>query len=605
MRNIKLRHRRRGVLLSLRHNMFIQMMVVFVLLSGAAVAMLSYFLYRFIAQSVIDNELETQKAAIESVNSYLQRQQDEMRTFLNGIYRDHRLAQDMVYYLRHPFEEYIQQRLDQQSEGMLLPVPPRITDTLQNMLSDNPAIDRMMLYGSERQYLHIYSPSQSLRILHTNGALSYIPDVMSMEGPSFTLPNVWIRKATGIAETGLYSIRMAVNDPISITEIGQLLFYFRSDDVRNAIRSYREQLKGDILVLASDGGVMFDSSGRHYGRPYPYMDQLATLNGRGRLGEDAYFSTISDYNSGYLVAGVVSARELETAYQGAKRTIWIVSVAAMALVALLSSLFVLNYAKRTHQILRFMRKVEDGDLDARLPDGREDELGLISASFNRMMDELSRHIESEYKAEIKQKHAEMSALQARIQPHFLYNTLEVIRMRALSSGVADVADMIYSLAMLFKSFVNPSYETTLREEMDMCRLYLELFRIRYKDSFSYAIEYEPSLGRAKTIRMLLQPAVENYIVHGLRKDRKDNRLTIRAYAIGDDIEIVVEDNGVGIPPDRLDALQQSLRLPETEGQSFGLRSVHQRLELRYGADYGLRIRSGDSGTTITIKFPAL
>jgi two-component system sensor histidine kinase YesM len=397
---------------------------------------------------------------------------------------------------------------------------------------------------------------------------------------------------------------MAVNDPVSLTEIGRLLFYYRSEDVRTALRSYSEHMKGYVVVLASDGGVMFDSSGRFYGRPYPYMDRMTTLNGRGILEEDSYFSTISDYNSGYLVAGVATARELEAAYGGAKRTILAVSVGAMIVVTLLSSLFVLNYAKRTHQIIRFMRKVEDGDLGARLPDGREDELGQISASFNRMMDELSRHIEIEYKAEIKQKHTEMSALQARIQPHFLYNTLEVIRMRALSSGVADVADMIYSLAMLFKSFVNPSHESTLREEMEMCRLYLELFRIRYKDSFSYTIEYEPSLGRARTVRMLLQPIVENYIVHGLRKDRKDNRLSIRASAAVDDVEIVVEDNGTGIPPDRLETLKESLRLPEIEGQSFGLRSVHQRLELRYGSDYGLRIHSDERGTTVSLKFPA-
>lgn len=126
---------------------------------------------------------------------------------------------------------------------------------------------------------------------------------------------------------------------------------------------------------------------------------------------------------------------------------------------MIPSLFISNFAKRMYGIIRFTRKVRGGDLAARIADPREDELGQISRSFNEMLDELNQYIERVYKAEIKQQQTELVALQARINPHFLYNTLEVIRMRAVSQGARDVGEMIYSLSVLFKSLVQQKKST--------------------------------------------------------------------------------------------------------------------------------------------------
>ena len=121
-----------------------------------------------------------------------------------------------------------------------------------------------------------------------------------------------------------------------------------------------------------------------------------------------------------------------------------------------------------------------------------------------MLDELSRYIDKVYKAEINQKNAELSALQARINPHFLYNTLEVIRMRALSQGAQDVGDMIYSLSMLFKNIVQHKSHYTLKDELEACRLYLELFRIRYKDKYIYKMHCEEQIKHVPMMKMSLR-----------------------------------------------------------------------------------------------------
>jgi two-component system sensor histidine kinase YesM len=223
-----------------------------------------------------------------------------------------------------------------------------------------------------------------------------------------------------------------------------------------------------------------------------------------------------------------------------------------------------------------------------------------------MLDDLNLYIDRVYKAEIKQKHTELAALQARINPHFLYNTLEVIRMRAISQGAQDVGEMIYSLSALFRTFVQQKTIYLLKDELEACRLYLELFRIRYKDKFSYEIECDLMLGGKQVLQMSLQPIIENYIVHGLRTDRTDNRIHIRALSSAKGIHVRIEDNGHGITPDRLEEIRLEISPDAPEGESFGLRSVNERLKLLYGDEYGIELESQpEVGTIINVWLPDL
>lgn len=246
----------------------------------------------------------------------------------------------------------------------------------------------------------------------------------------------------------------------------------------------------------------------------------------------------------------------------------------------------------TNRIIKFTRKVKNGDFAARIDDPREDELGQISRSFNDMLDELNAYIERVYKAEIKQKQTELVALHTRINPHFLYNTLEVIRMRAISQGAKDVGEMIYSLSVLFKSLVQQKRNYTLKDELETCRLYLELFRIRYKDRFDYTITYDPELADKSVMKLSLQPIIENYIIHGIRTERYDNRLSVEIREEGDMLIAEVCDNGKGIEPDRLNEIREELEKPEESGKMFGLRSVHSRLRFLYGLHTESRFKVG-------------
>jgi two-component system sensor histidine kinase YesM len=317
-----------------------------------------------------------------------------------------------------------------------------------------------------------------------------------------------------------------------------------------------------------------------------------------------YVNKFVSADQGYVVVGTVPVDEMAEAYAGTRNTIVSISIICILFAVLVPAFFIINFAKRTRRIIRFTQKVKYGNLTARIDDTRDDELGQISHSFNDMLDELNQYIERVYKAEIKQKETELVALQARINPHFLYNTLEVIRMRAISQGAKDVGEMIYSLSVLFKSLVQQKKNYTLKDEMEACRLYLELFRIRYKDIFMYTIQLDPVHNQHPVVKLSLQPIIENYVVHGIQTERSDNQLSIVVEELDDVLQVEVRDNGKGIEPARLTEILEELERPEESGQMFGLRSVHTRLRFLYGPEFGITIESTlGEGTLIRVRYP--
>ncbi|WP_274648647.1 sensor histidine kinase [Paenibacillus humicola] len=587
----------------IRNNLFTKLILLFAGITVLSIATLAYLMSYFTSQSIVRSELANQRKAMDSVNNFMDRKYEAVHAMMSDIYRDPQLSDHSSYLLLHSLDDYYSHRLDQYyADGGSLD----LLDYFKNRLEDDPGIENILLYSAEKQFLFVFNQQGTARLIQTNAANSYIPDAMALDKQPVSLPNEWVRRAIGgDPDLALFDVSEPVNNNRTYKNIGQLHVYFHSDAIAGAMENYSKDLKGSILVLAADGKVLFDSSGTYYGTTYPYADELQQAEGGGRLQQQAYVTTLTQNQAGYTVVGVAPKSEVAMAYRGLQRTIAIVSSICILFTILVPAFVVRNYAKRTGNIIRLMRKVETGDMTVRIQDGKEDELGEISRSFNEMIGELNRHIDRVYKAEIRQKHTEFSALQARINPHFLYNTLEVIRMRALSQGARDAGEMIYSLSVLFKNIVQDKQVYTLRDELEACGLYLKLFQIRYKEKFAYRIDWDEQLAGTKALKMSLQPLIENYIVHALRPDRDDNWIEIRVRRSEGHILVAVEDNGTGIKPDKLDKIRQSLSLPAAAEGSFGLRSVHERLKLLYGGGYGLSIDSVyGKGTIVQFRYPA-
>ncbi|WP_274363921.1 sensor histidine kinase [Paenibacillus thermotolerans] len=590
---------------ALRSKLYVKLIAVFVVITNVSIISLSYFMFYFMSQSVVRGELDKQMKAMETVNRMIAGKYEFVQSSLLEIYRNDALSYDVLLFLRNSYPEYVEHRLNHTYESDVY-VSPNTLDFVRNKLQDDPDIESILLYSTEMQYLYaVYRYNGVTRFIPANAAHSFVPDVMTMEGQRVSAANIWIRRAAGLSETRLFAVSGRINDMNTLQNIGTMMIMFNTRSIDNVLNNFQNELKGYILALGPEGEVIYDSSGRYYGTKYPFRDQINVSNHTAMMEQESYITTLTGNAGGYHVAGIAPKREVEAAYAGLRNRIVMIAAVCSIVTIVIPAAFIVNFAKRTNGIIRLMRQVETGNLKLRIHEDKDDELGQISKSFNKMLDELSRYIDRVYKAEINQRRAELAAIQTKVNPHFLYNTLEVIRMRALSQGATDVGEMIYSLALLFKHMVRQQTVHSFKDEMESCRLYLELFRIRYKNKFTYTIEWEPQLASKDIISMSLQPIAENYIVHGIEPDRNDNFLHIQSRLVDGTIVTEFRDNGSGIAPDRLEEIRRSLLVSDSGESSFGLRSVYDRLRLFYGSGAELDIRSElGSGTIVTVTIPS-
>ena len=271
-----------------------------------------------------------------------------------------------------------------------------------------------------------------------------------------------------------------------------------------------------------------------------------------------------------------------------------------------------NLSERMNKIITTMDQVKAGNLDVRIDiTDDKDELNYIATQFNDMCIDLKNHIEISYLAEMNKKEAELSkkkaemlSLQSKINPHFLYNTLESIRMKAIANGNRDVGRMLFLLGNLFRNQLKEDDVITIEKEINYCKEYLELFKFRYDDKFNYYINCEQELLNKEIIKFVLQPLAENYTVHGIRREDYDNELHIDISKNNDNIKIVIEDNGIGIDKNKINEINQKIKEKDFSGKSIGIANTHERIMLLYGEEYGVKVdEEFENGTRIILNIP--
>jgi two-component system sensor histidine kinase YesM len=210
------------------------------------------------------------------------------------------------------------------------------------------------------------------------------------------------------------------------------------------------------------------------------------------------------------------------------------------------------------------------------------------------------------KLHTKQKEVEFKMLASQINPHFLYNTLETIRMKAVVNHQPEIVELVKMLAKTMRYNIQVTDRlVTLKEELQMVEYYLKIQEYRFGDRITSNLTVEPVVdSRARILPLTIQPFVENAFVHGLEGKDKDGRLEIRVYMEGDDLCICIRDNGAGMDYYELGALRKTLREEQADQSHIGMRNVNQRIKLLYGEKYGVEVDSQKNlGTTVIIRIP--
>lgn len=258
------------------------------------------------------------------------------------------------------------------------------------------------------------------------------------------------------------------------------------------------------------------------------------------------------------------------------------------------------------RILKGMRQAEEGNLDVEVQAEGNDEIDMIAEGLNHMVKQMKILLEEKAQIEIKKREADMMMLQRQIRPHFLYNTLDGIRMKALLNQDMDTAEMIEKLSLLLRRTTDIKTDyVTLQEEMEYIGYYIELQNIRFRYKFQLLQNIPKTIKNMIIPKFSLQPLIENAVHHGLEKRRQNRQIWVEAREENNMIFILVKDNGQGITKERLKEIRETLNQSDMqETEHIGLNNINIRLKLLYGKEYGLSIDSEEErGTIITLRLP--
>lgn len=259
---------------------------------------------------------------------------------------------------------------------------------------------------------------------------------------------------------------------------------------------------------------------------------------------------------------------------------------------------------------RAVKELEAGGTEADFDVGGPGEVEHLSHSIRSMVSTMRHLMDDIIQQEEQKRRSELEVLQSQINPHFLYNTLDSVIWLTENGRTDDAVVMLTSLARFFRiSLSRGSSIIPIRDELEHARHYLTIQKMRYKNKFSATITAEDGVESLYTIKLIVQPILENAIYHGMAYADGDGEICVRAFRDGEDVLIEVSDNGPGMPEEVVANLLNPngpAAAAGAKGSGIGFRNVHQRIRLTFGADYGLTILSEpDDGTTVRIRLPAL
>jgi sensor histidine kinase YesM len=390
---------------------------------------------------------------------------------------------------------------------------------------------------------------------------------------------------------------------------GSVLVAFDVSPLNAIYSKYDFKIPTRMLVTSGSYEVIYDSENSLYGDKFRMPDLPADSGFSGKLtgfdGKDYYVETLVSTDFDFSVISVLPWKPV---CKAAHSKTYLILLTAFILGLFSFMLYIRSGNKiknRVEIITDSLEKMANPESHFRIPDSdKKDEFGKISSGINEMTDRLEQSMQKVYEYQIRQKTAELGELQSKLNPHFLYNTLEIIEGELLNKGDIESSQMLVLLSRIFHQFIQKKQFATIREEIAFCNTYFELFRLRFPDSVAMEYHVETSILDFSIIKNLLQPIIENYFIHGFDQSKKDNRLNIQGEHKDNTIYIKISDNGLGMEPERLKKIKYRLMHSSSDMQNegYGLYNIDRRIKNICGQEYGLTIDNNHGGgTTVTLK----
>lgn len=473
-------------------------------------------------------------------------------------------------------------------------------------------LDAMMGQDNDIEFILLYHPAAKQHFYLTAGGSQLqvyrgeLPEKMSAAPGSMRLlsANIWVDPVSGLSRNSFYFQGGAA----PVGEKGGVLIGYGTSMLDKLLRRYQVLDMAEFYLINEDG-LVYDSTSA-YENNQTNMDWLSDASSIVKDGNGQRWYTGKIANAGRVFTAAYRVPWRQLFLRANVYTPYILAIlAAFALFSF--ALYMLSSRHIFHQVQRIQKGLDiigENRLDYRLSIGRgNDEFDEIAEHINRMTALLEHSIQKEYELVKRQTQAELNQIQARFDPHFLYNTLEVVRGKLFRSGDLETADYIEKLSRIFRNLTDAAPVTTIREEIGFCSLYMSLLQLRYQDAVEIFYDIDIDLQDGGILAHLIQPAIENYFMHALEESNQEHTLEIVCEHEGEGgVRILIADNGVGSNEERIQEINERLRNPEAGGGGYGLMSIAKRIRLFYGEGWGVRLEPNHPcGLRVVITIPRM
>ena len=410
----------------------------------------------------------------------------------------------------------------------------------------------------------------------------------------------WYFQPMANGEANLYLVRM-IHDVDDFSEKGLMILQVNRDKLKNVYIDLTTEFMKSIQILSQDNNWIIGMDMQKM-----TQDEAKWLSKQGeewnyKINHKtrqmiAYMNVPS---TPWKIIARASLKELfSQEMDHFKMLFTLIMICTVLIVSIFSLLMAMDIIEPINRLVHSIRKVEQENVHEEVLVDREDELGYLSKCFNKMSGEIDNLLNRVYKEQLTRKESELKALQAQINPHFLFNTLESINWMAQLNNVPEIRDMVTALSALMEASIGKgSPMVPISKELKYIDSYLLIMKNRYGERLTYESHIDKSLLRNEVPKLILQPLVENAIYHGIDRTRKKGIITLTIEKQENRIYIEVKDNGKGMMPEEVIEMNQMFKednhdyLLGTNRKSIGLVNVNGRLKLFFGQEYGLEIES--------------
>lgn len=457
----------------------------------------------------------------------------------------------------------------------------------------DPSINSIKYFHNDVKRITIYTDNHDIKHDTIIAPIDTIKDQEWYEKASLSSQIQWyVDKDNQIA----YSVRkMPMLDRQGVEGI-----LYIEIDYQDIFQSYSlgEFSDYDLFVLQNNQTLLYEEH-RHEKEKSMTLEELSQLEKTENKNFIQYTSEETGWSICFYRLSMTHTKRLTL--------LTIIIVIALVLSMILTCIALVSTSRlivgRIEQLMNHMKRVEKGELEVNLQNEYKDEIGSLIEGFQKMVMRIRRLIQEVYIEKLIQKEYEMRALQQQINPHFLYNTLSMINFKALEVGENDISKITLALSSFYRTSLNKGKNTcTIKDEINNMKAYMDIQLMMHDYLFDFECEVDENILSCETLNLILQPIVENSIKHGIDLLDGSRRGLIKVYASLNDgiVYIMIEDNGVG-----MDQETMALMLSQNS-KGYGMKNVHERIQLYYGQEYGLHIESViNQGTIITVKIPEI